>query len=145
MDKGGDNARSLEELAKSHDPRTFGTTAGVREREREEVLPRPQGGDEQKNKEPPQQNKKHLSEKHVCGTCGRRYTHHHIIQHCRTKKHQHALQGIQANPSQTINDSKISHILMTTQWINTLPTFLRAPRTQATRGSSSSSPATRRT
>ena len=41
-----------------------------------------------------QQNKERLTEKHVCETCGGRYTTSKKAQHCRTKKHQHATQGI---------------------------------------------------
>ena len=39
-------------------------------------------------------NKERLCEKHVCETCGGRYTTSKKAQHCKTKKHQAALQGV---------------------------------------------------
>jgi hypothetical protein len=44
----------------------------------------------QKKKEWVQQNTERLSEKHVCEVCGGTYTMHHMKQHFRTKRHQHA-------------------------------------------------------
>ena len=41
-----------------------------------------------------QQNKEHLSEKHVCEICGGRYTTSKKAQHCKTKQHQDALVNI---------------------------------------------------
>ena len=42
------------------------------------------------------ENKDIITEKHVCETCGGRYTIKHKSQHLRTRKHQHAL------PAQTL-------------------------------------------
>ena len=42
-----------------------------------------------------QQNKERLCEKHVCETCGGRYITSKKAQHCKTKKHQAALQHVQ--------------------------------------------------
>ena len=41
-----------------------------------------------------ERNKERYSEKHACEICGGRYTTSKRAQHCKTKKHQHATQGV---------------------------------------------------
>ncbi len=41
-----------------------------------------------------QENKERLCEKHVCETCGGRFTTNKKSQHCKTKKHQNSLNAL---------------------------------------------------